>query len=121
MAIYFGIVAIFSALFYPRFFKWKYKKHYAAYIKENYAERFGLTETLEINNESLFSKNKTGEGKIHLSEIKKIDETGKHFFLKLSTGVSLLIPKNELTNVNEVRNKFEEFGLKLNNEIHWKW
>ena len=35
MTIYFGLVAIACGLFYPRYFKWRYKKHYKTYIREN--------------------------------------------------------------------------------------
>lgn len=121
MAIYFGLVAIAMGVWYPKYFKWRYKKHYEAFIKENYSKRFGQVEMIVINKDSIFSKNKTGEGKINLSEIDKIDETANHFFLKLSTGLSLLIPKKDLQNAKEVRDKFSEIGLPVNDERNWTW
>lgn len=121
MTIYFAFVAIIFGLFYPRYFKWRYYKHYKTYIKENYSKRFGQIETLEINDDSISSKDKTGEGKINLSEIEKVDETDKHFFLKISTGLSLIIPKKELNNTDEVRTKFKVLGLPVNDETNWKW
>lgn len=121
MTIYFGLVAIACGLFYPKYFKWKYKKHYKTYIKENYSKRFGQIEALEINNDYIFSKDKTGEGKINISEIERVDETDNHFFLKISTGLSLIIPKKELENVDELRENFKEIGLTVNNETNWTW
>jgi len=121
MTIYFAFVAIIFGLFYPRYFKWRYNKHFKAYIKENYSKRFGQIETLEINNDSISSKDKTGEGKINLSEIEKVDETDKHFFLKISTGLSLIIPKKELNNTDEIREKFKGLGMRVNDETDWKW
>lgn len=103
MTIYFGLVAIATGFFYPKYFKWRYKKHYKAYIAENYSKRFGQVETLEISNELIFSKGKIGEGKIKLSEIEKIEETNSHFFLKVSTGLSLLIPKRGLKDAESLR------------------
>ncbi len=121
MTIYFGIVSLTCGLFYPKYFKWRYKKHYKAYINENYSKRFGLIEIIEINDNYILSKDKIGEGKIKLSEIETINETGNHFFLKVSTGMSLIIPKDRINNPNKVRSEFEKLGLKINNELNWKW
>lgn len=121
MTIYFGLVAIACGLFYPKYFRWRYKNHYKTYIQENYSKRFGQVETLEINNDWIFSKDKTGEGKINISEIERVDETNNHFFLKISTGLSMLIPKKQLENVDELRENFEEIGLTVNNETNWTW
>jgi hypothetical protein len=121
MTIYFGLVAIVCGLFYPKYFKWRYKKHYKTYIQENYSKRFGQIEYLEINSDYIFSKDKTGEGKINLSEIERVDETDNHFFLKISTGMSLLIPKSELGNIDKLREKFKEIGLIINDETKWSW
>lgn len=121
MSIYFGLMAIACGIFYPKYFKWRYKKHYKTHIKENYSKCFGQIATIEINNDSIYSKDKTGEGRIKLSEIEKIDETDKHFFLKISSGHSLLLPKKKLPNVDELRKKFNDIGLVVNNETNWKW
>lgn len=121
LSIYFGLIALACGFFYPRYFRWRYKKHYKTYIKENYSKRFGQTEYLEINSDSIYSKDKTGEGKINISEIEKVDETNKHFFLKISTGLSLIIPKDGLENSDDLRTKFESLGLIVNNMINWEW
>jgi hypothetical protein len=121
VSIYLVLVALACGLFYPKYFIWRYKKHYKVFIKENYSKRFGETEFLEIREDSIFSKDKTGEGKINISEIEKVDETNKHFFLKISTGLSLIIPKDELKNLDEVRTKFQALGLIVNNMTNWKW
>ena len=121
MAIYFALIAIACGLFYPKYFKWRYKKHYKTYIEENYSKRFDQVEILQINDDSILSKDRTGEGKMNLSEIEKIDETGNHFFLKLSTGFSLIIPKKGLDHPDELRKRFRGLGLTLNDETNWKW
>ena len=121
MTIYFGVVAIATVLFYPTYFKWRYKKHYKGYIRENYSKRFGELQTLEINEHSLISKDKISEGKINLKEIEQIDETANHFFLKISTGMTLLIPKEEISGLDRLRGQFKELGFTINDEVNWKW
>jgi len=120
LTLYLGLIAITSGFFYPKYFKWSHKKQYKTFIHENYSKRFGQIETIEIKEDSIFSKDKAGELKIYISEIEKIDETQNHFFLKISTGLSLIIPKNEINNSNELRQKFKSMGLTLNNETNWK-
>ena len=121
MTIYFGLSALAFGLFYPKYFKWRYKIHYKTFIKENYSKRFGQKEFLEINSDHIYSKDKTGEGKINLSEIERVDETCNHFFLKISTGMSLVIPKKELESIDKLRQKFMEIGLTVNDKTNWKW
>jgi len=113
LAICYGICAIIFGLFYPKYFAWRYRKHYKSYIKENYSYRFGKKEYIEINNQFIFHRDKTGEGTINMSEIEKIDETEKHFFVRVKAGVSLIIPKNEIQNSDEVRAKFESLGFSV--------
>ncbi len=120
MTIYFAFAAIACGIFYPKYFKWRYKKYHKIYIEENYSKRFGQEEIIEINSDSIFSKNKTGEAKINISEVEKIDETENHFFLKISSGLSLLIPKRELTSVDVFREKLNNIGLIVNKEISHK-
>lgn len=121
LSVYCVFVAITSGLFYPKYFNWRYKRHYKTYIQENYSKRFGQVEALEITNDRILSKDKTGEGKINLSEVERIDETKNHFFLKVSTGLSLVIPKKELETANKLRQKFKDIGLTVNDETNWTW
>ena len=121
LSIYSGLVAIVLGLFYPKYFKWRYKKHYMTHIQEIYSKRFGQIEAIQINDDSILSKDKTGEGRIYLSEIEHIHETDNHFFLKVSTGISLIIPKKELNDTSLLKKKFKDIGLTLIDETNWKW
>lgn len=124
IAIYFGLIAITCALFYPRYFKWRYKKHYKTYIKENYVKRFGQSAILEFRENTIYSKDLTGEGTLNVSQIEQVHETGNYFFIKISTGLSLILPKRALKNlaeVNPVREKLLALKIPLVEEMDWKW
>ena len=120
LAVYFGIVAIISGLFYPKYFIWRHKKHYKTFIKENYSCRIGEINHIEIDDQVIFSKNKTGESTLNISEIEKIDETEKHFFVKIKGGLAYIIPKYKIQNSDEVRAKFESLRFNVNKAIY-KW
>jgi len=121
MTVYFAVITIICGLFYPKYFNWRYKKHYKNYIKDNYQKRFGQIENIEITEEYIYSKDKTGEGKIKLTEIDEVSETQNHFLLKVSTGMSLIIPKREIKNIDLLKIKFNEIGLNVIDELSWKW
>ena len=121
LAVYFGIAAIMCGLWYPKYFVWRYKRHYKAFIKENYSYRFGERGHIEIDNQVIVSKNKTGESTLNVSEIEKIDETEKHFFVKIKGGFTLIIPKHTIQNPDEVRAQFEMLGFSVNKvSCEWK-
>lgn len=122
MTIYFGVVAVLVGLFYKQFFNWRYKKHYVNVIKENYGERIEVEDSeIEITEEFLKAKDRTGDSKIFNKEIKQIIETSNHFFVNVSSGVSLIIPKKKIENINLVKQQFVNLNIPIIDELAWKW
>ena len=120
LAVYFGVVSASIIMFYPRYINWQYKRHFRKHIRENYVNRFGTIEYLEFHDDHLFVRDKIGEGTINVSEVECVDETPNHFFLKVSTGMSIIIPKNGLSNLDEIREEFQRLGIVINNHLDWK-
>ena len=120
LAVYFGVISAAIILFYPRYFNWRYKRLYIKHIRENYVNRFGTIEHLEFLDNHLFVKDEIGEATINVSEVECVDEIPNHFFLKVSTGMSIVIPKNGLNNLNEIREEFQRLGIVINNHLEWK-
>jgi hypothetical protein len=118
---YFVILMIVVALFYPRYFKWRYKKQYAAFIYRNYSKRFGEPAELEITKDYIRSIDKVADGKIKLSQILSIHETINHFFIKIDTGMSFIIPKLELDESIDLKVEFKKIGLKVKDQTDWVW
>ncbi|EDP98245.1 YcxB family protein [Kordia algicida OT-1] len=120
-AIYFSSVAIVFLFFYPMYYKWRYKRYYKKYVKENYSQYFNTTETLEILPDYILVQNKIGEGNVNLSEVVRVNEIQEYFFVEISIGNAFIIPKRELTQVDALRTKFKEVGLKVITNNAWKW
>lgn len=120
-AIYFAMFGTLILAFYPKFLNWKYKRYYQKFVRTNYANRFGQLETLEITPEFILSKDKVSEGKVNISEIDNISETQNHFFLKVSTGVSLIIPKHRIDNSEHLKKEFESLNVSIIDETDWSW
>lgn len=120
LAIYFGAIAAIWGVFYPRYFSWKYAKQYAAFINKNYKNRFGQSTTVTLSKNHIMATDESGEGKMKLSEIVGLNETNQHLFITFNSGTSLIIPKRELANVQELKNSLENIGLSINNELSWR-
>ena len=121
MVIYFGAASLLFGLFYKKYFLWRYRRHYSNHIKENYKNRVGLDIEIRITDDFILTKDKTGEGKIKISEIKEIVEIQNHIFGIISTGETIIVPKSRIRNYNEVIDKFTSLGLKTSHELDWSW
>lgn len=121
LAIYFGVVAVAAFLFGPRYFKWRFKASYVKHVREHYAARFDEVEGLEVREDHLFSWDKTGEAKTNFLEISAIYETGKHFFIKVNSGLYYIVPKAEIDDLDAFRTELKKMGVPLHEELEWKW
>ena len=121
LVVYFFVSAVLTAILFPHYFKWRYKRHYKKHIKTHYQKRFGQEAELNFTSNGVFYKDETGEGKINLSEIKQANETATHFFVELKIGNSLLIPKRELTSIEEFQAELAALKIDIINENDWKW
>jgi len=125
LGIYFLIAAGISLIFYPLFSRWRYKRHYLKYIQETYKNRFGEQCTIEITDDTIATKDKTGEGRINTTEIEEINEIAEFYFVKMTTGQTLIISKvktDELEKIkNQIKSLVEKKAIRYNIELNWKW
>ena len=90
-AIYFFVTAtVLSILFFPLYLRWYYKRHYLQHCKDVYKNNFGEDVSLTINDNSIQTKDRSGESTIYISELTEIAETGHHYFLKLLSGHTVI-------------------------------
>lgn len=121
LAIYFGVFTLITYLFYGRYFKWRYKKHYQSYIKEHYQQRIGEVVETIFEDAFIVLKDKTGESKINVSELDTVYEIADYFFVKISSGISLIIPKKKVGDANAVRKKLTTLNIPIVQELDWEW
>lgn len=125
LSIIFLIIGLLWFLFYPAYERKKYFKHYDKYIEENYKNKFGKVETLYFEEDYVLYKDYIGEGKLFLSEVEELNEIGKYFFLKFNSGVSLIIPKVKIDNLEQFSQYIKSLVSRLNRkhkiELNWEW
>lgn len=118
----FGI-AILWYLLYPVYSKWKYKKHFENHIKENYKNRIGKKVSLNFEKGVDFTEifDSGTQTKIKNSEFDKLIEIKEHYFLRLKSELSLIIPKREIADQEKFKKLFSDINLEYVNELNWKW
>jgi len=121
----FGIIMILYALFificYPFYFKWRFKRHYKKFIKNNYYKRFNELISLDMDEENFHVSGKDSETTSKVSSIECVHETSSQFYLQLNNGMYYIIPKRSIKNIEEVKEQFKQYGLRIKDELTWKW
>ena len=112
-------------LYYPYYIRKRYVRHFEKALAESYKNRFGKLSLLKFGEEIIEITDYIGETKIRIQEIEEINEIKNYLFLKLSSGESLIIPKDKIKEENEFRHYIsmltERFYIKYNVELNWKW
>ncbi|MGG5486029.1 YcxB family protein [Gaetbulibacter sp. PBL-D1] len=122
-AIAFFAFAILWYSFYPLYSKWKYKKHFEKHIKENYKNRIGKKIVLNFDKEVDFIETSDfgTQTKIQDSEFDKLIELKNHYFLRLKSELSLIIPKRAISEQEKFKKLFSDIDLDYINESNWEW
>ncbi|MEL6256759.1 MAG: YcxB family protein [Bacteroidota bacterium] len=109
-----------TVFFYPAFVKRRYVDHYRNHIRENYQNRVGHPSDIELREDHLFMKDKTGEGKIKLEELEKLVETRHYYFLRLKSGPSIIFPKTQIQDLAAFRKSFEDLSIPILPDMDWE-
>ncbi len=121
MSVYFSVVAVVFGLLYNKYFKWRYKRHYLNFIRENHQARIGIESEIQISDEHILTKDKTGEGKIKIEEIEEVNDLKDHLLVQISSGFTLIIPKRHVKDLGETLGVFRQLGRRVTDESNWKW
>ena len=116
---------VISIIFYPIYLKNYYKRHYKNFIEDTYKNRFGKTTTVSFNDAYIEANSDSGESKIKLTELEAIVEIQGYFYIKLKSGVTLIISKSKLESphlVKEFLNKIaQNLQVSYLTDLDWKW
>ncbi len=122
---YFLVAGMVSLFLYPLYSRWRYKNHYQKFIRENRQGVIGKEVEMEFTPNAIIEKSELGESKINTSELGEINEISSHYFLKMTTGNSIIINKERLLQAEEIQTYLEGLSEKLdinfNRELDWKW
>ena len=119
--IFFGIASILWFITFPKYSRWRYRKHFKNHVEENYKNRIHRPVEIDFDEKSMYAKDGASESKINGSELKELIETKKHFFLKLATDESIIIPKHAIEDQTKFKTHVTKLGVEYVNELNWEW
>jgi len=124
-AIVFAGLAVLWFLFYPKWESRMYVKHYEKFIADNFSKALNKEATITIGEEEIQIGDDTQQSSVSNSEAVRVVEIGALFMIALQSGHSLIMPKSQIKNINEVRAFLQEWSIKQNvpfeNETNWAW
>ena len=115
-SVFIGFLTL-AVLWFVLFPKLEYlyrKKQYEKLVNEYYPHGKKESLMLEISNDYIQTKDGSSEGKVSTSEIESIDEMRTMLIITLKEDKVFIIPKNELNNPDNVRNRLIELSKYLN-------
>jgi hypothetical protein len=125
LGIYFLVLSGLTSILYPFYTRWRYKNHYLKHIRDTYKNRFGGNTDLEFNDDTIVTRDKTGEMKINKSELQEINEIQDYYFIKIKSGDSLIISKAKSDDLEKIKSELksitDKLGIRHNVELNWKW
>jgi len=105
LAVYFIIFGLVFLLLYPGYMKWFYRRYYKRTV--NRLKDIDMRDsfwTLEDN--CITEKRGDEEITIPTVDIQEVEETKKYFYVHLNSNTTLIFPKSQLENEDEVRTYF---------------
>ncbi|HMG91223.1 MAG TPA: hypothetical protein VK589_14255 [Chryseolinea sp.] len=125
LGYYFLVASVLSLTLNPIYSRWRYKRHYLKYIQDTFKKKFGEETTLEITEDYIATRDKTGEAKINTTQIEAINEIKDFYFVQMRTGESLIISKVKTDDPDslkrEITSLIEKKVIKHNVELDWRW
>jgi hypothetical protein len=110
--------------FYPTYSAWRYKRHYLRNIRENYKGRVGEPCLIEFGDDTIVASDKTSESKVNISEIEVINEIRDYYFIKMKSGVSLMIAKRKCDDLPRIEAAIKALiarGIPHHAMLDWRW
>lgn len=121
IGIVFAGIGLLWFIFYPMVLKWRYKKLFQKDIEENYKNRINKKVEIDFDEDSVSLKDFTSESKINGNELKELIETKNHFFIKMTTDLSIIVPKQAIENQTEFKRHVTGLGAEYVDELNWQW
>ncbi|MDR3273133.1 MAG: YcxB family protein [Flavobacteriaceae bacterium] len=115
LVIYFVVFGILFLFLYPLYMRWFYRNYY----KKNVIKQLKDTDKSEsfwtLGDRQITEKRNSNEATIQTADIQNVEEIEKYFYIHLKSGTTLIFPKNQLENIDEVREYFNEMENKTVN------
>lgn len=122
--ISFLVLAILWTLFFPSYQKRRMIKMYRNYNEEIFIRRFDKPVEISFTKDYVNLKDYAGESKIKLIEMEGLFEVKNYYYLRITTGIALIIPKQKIPNLKALNVFLEKltakYKIKHYIDLDWK-
>ncbi len=120
--MYYGLFcSILVICFGNLYLRWRHKKHYTKYVKNKLKDLPEEKVQIEIRDYQIKVIDRVSDTSLKIVEIILVDEIKFHYFLKLSTGSSIVIPKSNPALNKEVADMIVNFNIQHIVKLDWRW
>lgn len=121
LSVYFLIAAIAAFLFGGKYMSWSFKRHCSNYVKDHAQHMLNEQIQIDIKEDTLQTIDKAGQSEVKITEITEVDEISGYYFIRISTGQFLTVPKTNDALNRELSEMIRKHNLKHNLRLDWKW
>lgn len=119
------LIGVLWVFVYPICDRRLYFNHYKKYIEENYKNNLNKDIEVILSEDEVWVKDGGSEAKINLEELQEINELPVAFYLKMKSSHSVILPKNKIGNLTELRDLLnfikDKYSVNYNEFPEWKW
>ena len=113
-----------TLLFYPLYQTILYHSHYEKNVIAQHEHQFGIESDLHIIENSISMKSEDSDEIVNISDIQEFIEIPQNLFIKLKSGVCLIIPSS-ITNYKNLKGDLIQLSKGANipwdSFMDWKW
>lgn len=119
--VLFGSLALIWFAFYPKYERYRYRKHYKNHVMELHGKDVVMSASMEIDADYIFVKDEVSEGKVKLSEVNYVANLPDHYLIRVSNKQALIVPKICVDSAINFEDFFTSKNIELKDELNWKW
>lgn len=109
--------------FYPILDQKKWIRFYKKYVKKTYKNQINNFQEVEFCENHIEIQNISRKAKICITHVEKIIELQTIIFIQLKDGMSIILPKNEMNHLDDVKKFLQEWAekFKIKYELDESW
>lgn len=115
------VVALVWLVFYPKYSRWRYQRHFKSWINERHNDIIGKLIEMNVSEQDIQMSAQGSSSTIDWSEITDLICFEKQFLFLLKSGSSIIIAKNESYSDDEFISSVEKRGISIKDERSWEW
>lgn len=125
IGIFFAASAVVFYFVYPWWSRWFFRRMIKKQVDEKYKDRVPQNMNLVLRNDSIEVESSSGKQYYTMNDIEGIIETNDYFFIEVSDFLKVILPKQAISNIDEVKTIFEEYHKNYNlnflSDLNWAW